>query len=65
MNCIRVVSCPRKKDNIPGAKNVVTDCDVNAVATAAEDKDFVVFVDEVKEEAFGETCVDVWDVLLK
>ena len=64
MNCIRNFSCLRKKDNILGAENVVTNCDVNAVVTAAEDKDFIVFVDGVKEEAFGETCVDDWDGLL-
>lgn len=63
MNCFRETT-----DNIPGAENVETDCDVNAVAkTALEDKEFVtiMFVNEVKEEAFGETCVDGWDVLLK
>ena len=56
-----------KTDNIPGAENVQTDCDVIDVVgeTAAEDKDFVVFGDEVKEEAFADTWVDGCDVLLK
>ena len=44
-----------KTDNIPAAENVQTDCDVIDVVgeTAAEDKDFVVFEDEVKEDAFA------------
>jgi len=46
---------------------VEADCGVNAVTkTAVEDcEDFVMFVDELMEEAFGETCVMGWDVSLK
>ena len=55
-----------KTENIPAAENLETDCDGNVVAeTAAVGKDFVVFGDEVKEEAFGDACVDGSDVLLK
>ena len=58
-----------KTDNIPGAENVETVCDVTDVdaETAAElDKDVVAFEDAVtEEEAFADTCVDGCDVLLK
>ena len=57
-----------KTDNIPGAENVETVCDVTDVdaETAAEDKEFVAFGDEVtEEEAFAVACADGCDVLLK
>ena len=56
-----------KTDNIPDAEKVGTVCDVTDVdaETAAEDKGFVAFGDEVTEEAFAETCADDCDVLLK
>jgi len=58
---------PTRTDNIPCVISVEADCGVNAVTkTAVEDcEDFVMFVDELMEEAFGETCVMGWDVSLK
>ena len=65
--CSLNLLCKYKTDNIPGAENVeLTVCDVTDVdaETAAEDKEFVAFGDEVtEEEAFAETCVDGCDVL--
>ena len=65
--CSLILLSKYKTDNIPAAENVGTVCDVTDVVgeTAAEDKDFVAFGDEVKEEAFADTWVDGCDVLLK
>ena len=53
--CSLILLSKYKTDNIPAAENVGTVCDVTDVVaeTAAEGKDFVVFEDEVKEDAFA------------
>lgn len=58
---------PTRTDNVPCVVSVEADFDVNAVTkTAVEDcEDFVMFVDELMEEAFRETCVMGWGVSLK
>ena len=64
--CSLILLSKYKTDNIPGAENVQTDWDVtDVVGETGEDKDFVAFGDEVKEEVFADTCVDGCGVLLK